>query len=1001
MSYDAVPDELKVRDQWLLWDSSNSSPRQPHWRGDFNGISWSNPDDWHSFEEACEAAAERETWGIGYVTAVDNTDYARGLFGVIDLDGCADSNGAPKDWVPGIKPFVDRDAYIEWSPSGTGLHIPVWNIDTPDWWSDVQIDDHEGVDVLTNKFCTFTGDCETASGAAVVDMGDWLIEWLADAYENITGETAPPRQNTTFDDYSSTEETNNDYDGPELTEEQVVEALDHVDEMLHFNDWIRVGFAVYDWDSGARGKRIFEEWSQSNAKSNPGSTEGQGHINDIWDNDSPNGNVSVGTLIHHAREGGWGGPGSTAADGGTSTDNSGGSNDEDTGTDADGDSHRIKGGQYAFQERNGGMGYFEPVERDGERDYEWNQQANFTLRAEMFLSDGKGNESAALCVRPQNHSDYTVSVDMTVFNNIQTFRNSVVTHRSTYFDASMGALNHLRKFVGNQNAPVLEAVEHIGRHGEEFVTSNGVLTEDGWADEPTYAYQETGTPIEQQWALDEEGTDGFDSATVGRILELLPQTREPDRFLPALGWWYASPFKPVLMDTETGQWPILNVSGETGAGKTSTFQVLAEAFGLAGEPESATGTTFPKMTSVASSNAVPFWIDEFKPAAMKDYRVDELLGLFRKATTNFTESRGNADGSSDVRRFRAPICVSGEQLVSGPAEERRTIQTIFGSRASDPESDMYHRFKQLVGESYEDPATGEMSHYDGYRLAEHAYAYIQWMLARSTDSIRLMWRDSGTHVSELLSEHDMGGLNDAVSEGFQVIHFGCSLYREFADEMGVAPSDVGVTDQAIDDAILHVANGRDGPEQLSHFQRVLDVASRAAAADYLEAGEHYKIVTPRDRDGSELRLKLPTAVDAVKRYARDYDVADGDLLDSAEDYRTRIQNTDDIVVRETSVKTYGLQRTVAIGITEATERIPAFEQSLWGDAADGQGDTELTPKQAATGLTAKNGALPRSELLAKMGTVYGIDPETADDAITMAVSEGRVNRKNGGTIEPV
>ena len=100
---DAIPDELQDRDQWLMWDSSNDTPRRPHWKGDFM-ISWSEPDQWHSYEEAVEAARTTESWGIGYVTATNNPDYARGLYSVIDIDGGADAEDHPKDWVPSLQP---------------------------------------------------------------------------------------------------------------------------------------------------------------------------------------------------------------------------------------------------------------------------------------------------------------------------------------------------------------------------------------------------------------------------------------------------------------------------------------------------------------------------------------------------------------------------------------------------------------------------------------------------------------------------------------------------------------------------------------------------------------------------------------------------------------------------------------------------------------------------------------------------------------------------------
>jgi hypothetical protein len=155
-----IPAELKKRDQWLMWDAAHDTPRRPHWKGDF-GISWSDPDDWHSFETAVSAAKTRDSWGIGYVMAKDNDDYARGLYGCLDLDGVHDDEaGEKKEWLPGLSTFFDGDGYLEYSPSETGIHIPLVGQDAPDWWSDSHFtaDEHEGVEYLTNKFVTFTGD---------------------------------------------------------------------------------------------------------------------------------------------------------------------------------------------------------------------------------------------------------------------------------------------------------------------------------------------------------------------------------------------------------------------------------------------------------------------------------------------------------------------------------------------------------------------------------------------------------------------------------------------------------------------------------------------------------------------------------------------------------------------------------------------------------------------------------------------------------------------------
>lgn len=148
---DAIPGLLTRRDQWLLWDASADTPRRPHWRGEFT-ISWSDPEDWHTFEEAVTSVQERDTWGIGYVVTPEDPFY------IIDIDGPYDENGQPRDWFPGLDFFRDAGVYMEWSP-GDGIHILVGG-DPPDWWSDCEVgpDVHQGVDVLTNKFCTVTGD---------------------------------------------------------------------------------------------------------------------------------------------------------------------------------------------------------------------------------------------------------------------------------------------------------------------------------------------------------------------------------------------------------------------------------------------------------------------------------------------------------------------------------------------------------------------------------------------------------------------------------------------------------------------------------------------------------------------------------------------------------------------------------------------------------------------------------------------------------------------------
>ena len=52
-----IPDEQRERDQWLMWDTSEDKPRAPlNEQG--RKASWTDPDEWMSFERAREIASE-------------------------------------------------------------------------------------------------------------------------------------------------------------------------------------------------------------------------------------------------------------------------------------------------------------------------------------------------------------------------------------------------------------------------------------------------------------------------------------------------------------------------------------------------------------------------------------------------------------------------------------------------------------------------------------------------------------------------------------------------------------------------------------------------------------------------------------------------------------------------------------------------------------------------------------------------------------------------------
>jgi hypothetical protein len=601
---------------------------------------------------------------------------------------------------------------------------------------------------------------------------------------------------------------------------------------------------------------------------------------------------------------------------------------------------------------NGGYGYWHTNHETGDTWFE--RVTNFTLDVESFLFND-GERLIDMTVVPGTGEDsYDLTVPTKVFNDTRRFRDNVVTGLTTTFDGSPSDLNELRKLVGGQDAPVRTGTHHMGLHPDagEFVTPQGVLTADGWVEDPETAYIEREISAERAWALTPEDHTEYDAEEVAEILELVPKSRFGERFLPALGWLYTAPLRPYVQDWE-GQFNTLHVTGETGAGKSSSLSLLWQLLGMDGEPMACDDTKFALLTSMASTNSIPMWFDEYKPGDMKDWEVDRFQNLMRSTTRGGIASRGNADKSTEQYELKAPLMISGEQSIQGPAEERRSIQTRFRDGVKESGSPTKKAFAHLTGMAYD--AGGETREPEGYDLEQHAFAYYRFVLRQDKENLQDLWIDSRNHVRDLLTENDITGVDDLPRQGIQTIHFGMTLYRRFAEEMaaeaGIEAEGLDLpSTEALNDALLYVAEqfGDEGSRK-SHLDRFIELTSRAANEDYLEAGKHFTFVNEGEPD-EQLALKLSSVHDRVSKYVRDHGLDGEDLLNNAGDYRDRMDeaaddNTSFVVTH--SQYTPPLARCARINTEMAEEQVefsrlafgaePLEDEAVEGDGDDGDG----------------------------------------------------------------
>lgn len=162
-------------------------------------------------------------------------------------------------------------------------------------------------------------------GLEKVDLDDYLNVW-ADTLRPVLASAKPAREHPAFEEVtggataadgeaaetessplsgSSSSDASGDY--PSLGKEEVEEALSHVSSTLSYDEWIKLAYAVCDWDDTDRGKKVFLNWSQKSGKWDE--NEGKRSLEWVWSNadagTDADSHTTVGTLIQRAKNGGW------------------------------------------------------------------------------------------------------------------------------------------------------------------------------------------------------------------------------------------------------------------------------------------------------------------------------------------------------------------------------------------------------------------------------------------------------------------------------------------------------------------------------------------------------------------------------------------------------------------------------------------------------------------------------------------------------------------------
>jgi hypothetical protein len=266
-----------------------------------------------------------------------------------------------------------------------------------------------------------------------------------------------------------------------------------------------------------------------------------------------------------------------------------------------------------------------------------------------------------------------------------------------------------------------------------------------------------------------------------RLRDCLPRLNEPEVIWTMLGWYAAASLKPWL-ETQGYRFPVLNVAGTKGSGKTTLIQrIFMPLFGQ-GVPKSydAGTTRFVTLAILGSTNAIPIAFSEFRYES-----AEKFLRYILLSYDTGHDPRGRGDQTTVDYPLQAPFSVDGEDIIQDPAARERIVVAHLHPRVIEEGSEAYNAFNQL---RWEIPK-GFGGQFLQHILRRLVAGNLRGLLDESRDAV------FGTHP---------GRLPDRVRNNHVVVYFGARL---FCEAIGLDAPDPGFLGRSIN-TVFNTTAGR-------------------------------------------------------------------------------------------------------------------------------------------------------------------------------------------------
>jgi hypothetical protein len=388
--------------------------------------------------------------------------------------------------------------------------------------------------------------------------------------------------------------------------------------------------------------------------------------------------------------------------------------------------------------------------------------STFTLTPKVLL-DGSvfGAKDALVCdVHASGHTWHDITFSRSAFTSTGSFDREAPVAEWQWIGSDNDVrllLPFLLDKMREAGAPRIAATPVMGVH---YVAGKPYFVGDSYTLSAHEAWSGTDAPIvwlptnrEHPVLHEDVGVEDYD---LQHVRDLLPGVNEPAPTWIMIGWYAAACMKPWL-EARNYRYPILNVAGTKGSGKTTLIQrIFMPLFGQQ-EPKSydAGTTKFVQLALLGSSNDIPIAFSEFRYDA-----VEKFIRTILMSYDTGHDPRGKADQTTVDYPLSAPFSVDGEDIISDAAAQERIVLARLRPDTVAEGGMAYSTFQRL-----------RASLPKGF-----GNAFVQRCLAAMED---------GTAATMLKEAHDFmfesypSKLPDRVRNNYTVVLFGTMMFCKF------------------------------------------------------------------------------------------------------------------------------------------------------------------------------------------------------------------------------